>query len=294
MSDWVPASRRTRIYVKLASVFWSVGLVAGFLSKRPDDAYYGVAYGLLFALLIGSWVITLWSALHCRDRRLRTGWLLVAAGQILSLSTSLYMVALSVMSAHPKYDSAAPLLTIAFLMVGGGIAVGASSVGGTGERRVPMLQAAGLSLLMLVVMLGALIGPGPSMPFAVGPRDITGIMRLVIDCGFIFGVGVYAMLMQLRLPQGHRARSWMWVAASALVAAMGDVAAPLVDMGHGQVYPGLLWCLGDVLLAVAASLAADFELAERLAEPSELGVEDAAESVRFAEPSKRAVEPTEV
>jgi hypothetical protein len=263
MSDWVPASRRTRIYVVLASVFWSAGLVAGFLSKRPDDTFYSIAYGLLFALLIGSWVITLWSGFQCRNRRLRIGWLTVAAGQILSLSTSLYMVAASVVAAHPKYDGAAPLLTVAFFMVGGGVAIGATSVGGAGERRAPILQATAISVLMFAVMLGAMIGPGPNMPMAIGPRDITGIARLVIDCVFIFGVCVYATLMQLRLPDGHRARSWMWAAASALVAAMGDVAAPLVDMGHGQVYPGLMWCLGDVLLAIAASLAADFEIAAR-------------------------------
>lgn len=275
MSDWVPASRRTRLYVLMASVLFGAGMAAGFLSRTPDDAFYVASHGLLFALLLLSWGVTLWSGLRCRNPRLRAGWLLVAAGQILSLGTSFFMVAASYVSAHPKYDSAAPLLTIAFLTVGVGLAVGASSIDGVGERRVPFLQAVGLSLFMFVVMLGALIGPGPSMPFAIGPRDVPAIMRLALDCGFIFFVGAYATLLQLRLPDGHRARSWMWAAASALVAAMGDVSAPLADPGHGQIYAELMWCLGDVLLAVAASLAADFELARGPIRRGERTVEEA-------------------
>jgi hypothetical protein len=294
MSDWVPVSGRTKLYVWIASALWSVGLVAGFLSRKPDDAFYVIGHALLFVLLIGSWGITLWSGLRCRNPRLRIGWLLVAAGQILSLSTSFVMVAASYLSAIPKFDSAAPLLTVAFLTVGVGLTVAATSIDGVGGRWAPFLQAAGLSVFMFAVMLAALLGPGPTMPFAIGPRDVTAIMRLALDCGFIFGVGVYATLLQLRQEDGHRARSWMWAAASALVAAMGDVTAPLVDLGHGQIYPELLWCLGDVLLAVAACLAADFELAERSAKQGKRSVEEgvegvAAESAGFGKLAKRTV-----
>lgn len=287
MSDWVPISGRTKLYVWSVSALWLMALVAGFLSRKPDDAYYVFTHATLLVLLLESWGITLWSGLHCRNPRLRVGWLLVAAGQITSLGTSMVMVAASYTSAIPKYDSAAPMITVAFLLVGAGLTVGASSIDGAGERKTPLLQAAGLAALMFLVMLGALIGPSPTMPFSVGPRDVTAIMRLAIDCGFVFMVTTYATLMQLRREGGHRARAWMWAAASALVAAMGDVAAPIVDLGHGQIYPELLWCFGDVLLAIAAALTADFELAENPARP-ESALPAAAEPV---EQSAKAADP---
>lgn len=262
MNDWVPASRRTKVYVWTVGVLWAVAAVSGLSSQKTNDPLSSLSYALLFVMLVISWGITLWSALHCRNTRLRLGWLLVATGQILSLSTSLFMVVVAYLQPHQLYNGAAPLLTVAFLMVGLGLAVGVTSIGGNGERRAPFFQATVLSVFMFLVMTGALLAPGPTMPLAIGPRDLVAVFRLAIDCGVTFFAGAYATLLQLRLPDGHRARSWMWAAVSALVAAMGDVGAPLVDLGHGQIYPGLFWCLGDILLAVAASLAADFELAE--------------------------------
>jgi hypothetical protein len=273
VNDWVPASRRTRIYVFFAAVSLSLAAVLGLLSKSVSDPLDMASYALMFVMLIVSWVITLWSALHCRNRRLRLGWLLVATGQAASFGASLFMVVVAVSHPDRPYNPASPILTLAFSLVGVGLVVGATSVQGPGLRRRPFIQAAALSVFMFVVMLAALLAPGPTMPFSIGARDVSAIWRLAVDCGFIFMAGTYATLLQLRLPDGHRARSWMWAAASALIAAMGDVAAPLVDVGHGQIYPGLLWCLGDILLAAAATLAADFELAEAPdASPSELPV----------------------
>jgi hypothetical protein len=55
----------------------------------------------------------------------------------------------------------------------------------------------------------------------------------------------------------------MWASVGALLMCMGDVASPLVDLGHGQIYPTMMWCMGIILLTVSASLMADFERAER-------------------------------
>jgi uncharacterized membrane protein YhaH (DUF805 family) len=263
MNDWVPASGRTKAYVVFVSALLMGAGVTGHLSTRVNDTLYLVCHVLLFILLVVSFGVTLWSARQCHNPRLRLGWTLVAAGQITSMTTSLFMIVMSSLPSHPSFDGAAPMLTVAFLMVAGGLAVAATSVGGQGERRKPFLYAAALAIFMFLVMLGALLGPGPTMPFSVGPRDYVAVMRLAIDIGLILMVCTYATLLQLRLRDGHKARSWMWAAASALVAAMGDVGSPLVDLGLGQIYPELLWCLGDVLLAVAASLAADFDLAEQ-------------------------------
>jgi hypothetical protein len=198
------------------------------------------------------------------------------------------MVVMSTTPSHPPFDSAAPFLTVAFSLVGVGLWVGASSIRGEGERLMPFLQSMVLSAFMFAVMTAALLAPGPTMPMAVGPRDITAVSRLAIDCGFIFFAGAYAMLLQLRLEDGHRARLWMWAAISALVAAMGDVTAPLVDLGHGQIFAELLWCLGDVLLAVGACLAADFELARASADPAAGPAERPVElAERVAESARR-------
>ena len=279
MKDWVPASRRTQIYVWVAGALWTVAMATGLMSVKPNDTLDIVCHALLFVMLVMSWGITLWAALHCRNPRLRLGWLLIAFGQILSLSTSLFMTVMAFLQPSQPYDGAAPLLSVAFLMVGVGLAVGVTSIGGAGERLGPFLQSAALSIFMFGIMTAALLAPGPTMPFAIGPRDISAVMRLVIDCGVTFFAGTYATLLQLRLSDGHRARSWMWAAASALVAAMGDVGAPLVDLGHGQIYPALLWCLGDLLLAVAAALAADFELAEAPVESTARVTQRAMESL---------------
>lgn len=284
MNDWVPASRRTKTYVWIACSLWMVAAVAGILSEKSDDVLGVVCHGLLLVVLLLSWGITLWAALQCRNPRLRLGWLLVAGGQILSLGTY-FMVLTAYVQPNRPYDGAAPLLTVAFLMIGVGLAVGVASVGGSVERRTPLLQAVALAAFVFLLMTAALLAPGATMPFAIGPRDVVALFRLAIDCGITLLVSAYATLLQLRLPDGHRARSWMWAAASAMVAAMGDVGAPLVDLGHGQIYPGLLWCLGGVLLTLAAALAADFELAESPAEARQRVAKPAvALAGRIAEP----------
>jgi hypothetical protein len=267
VNDWVPTSRRTLRYTAVASLLWLGGYVAGMLSTGAGSAL-DVVSDVSFLAMIGLAMFTIgWSALQCTPRsRLRAGWLLVTAALLEGFVASAYLVTVAWHSPQYPFNGVAPGLTLAFLIGGLGLAIGASSIGRIGNRLVPFLQALGLSVLMFLVMVGALLAPGPTMPFAVGPRDVAAFWKLSIDCGLLLLPATYATLAQLRLPKGHRARAWMWVSAAALVLAMGDVGAPLVDLGPGQLYPIVLWGLGVVLIGVAASLLADFELAERAEE----------------------------
>lgn len=266
MNDWVPASRRTLWYAAVASLLWLVGYVAGILSTATGSAL-DIASDVSLLAMLGLAMSTIgWSALQCAPRsRLRVGWMLVTAGLLEGFVASAYLVVVAWHSPQSPFNGVAPVLTLAFLIGGSGLAIGASSVGRPGHRLVPLLQALGLSVLMFLVMVGALLAPGPTMPFAVGPRDVAAFWKLSIDCGVVLLPATYATLAQLRLPNGHRARAWMWVSSAALAFAMGDVGAPLVDLGSGQLYPIVLWGLGVVLVGVAASMMADFELAERTA-----------------------------
>jgi hypothetical protein len=264
VNDWVPTSRRTLLYVGVVSVLWLTGYTLGLFSDTPGGVPDVASDVSLLAMLCVATVMIGWSALRCaRGSRLRAGWLLVTAALLVGFASSANMVLTSWHSPQSPFNGVAPTLTLAFSIGGLGLAIGASSIGRAGNRLVPFLQALGLSVFMFLVMAGALLAPGPTMPFAVGPRDVLAFWRLAIDCGLLLLPTTYATLAQLRLPKGHRARAWMWASSAALVFAMGDVGAPLVDVGSGQLYPIVLWGLGIVLIGVAASLTADFELAER-------------------------------
>ncbi len=62
---------------------------------------------------------------------------------------------------------------------------------------------------------------------------------------------------QLKMAEPHRARASAWASMGALLVSMGDVVNPLVDLGHGQIYPVMLWSLALVLRTVLASLETD-------------------------------------
>ena len=286
MSDWVPASTRTVRYAVVASALWAAGVITGLMSLKSNDAFETVSELFLMAMLVVSISTVSWSAVKCSLRsRLGTGWMLVAIGLAVALVSTGYMLFLSRGSLHYQFNGADPTMTLGFLIGGVGLAVGASGVERVASRIRPLLQASALAVIVFLVMLAALLAPGPGMPFSVGPRDVPAVWRLAIDCGCLLLPAVYATLAQLRLSSAHRARAWMWAAAGALVLAMGDVGAPLVDLGHGQLYPTMLWCLGVILLAGAASMTADFELAEGAGPAEGVGPTEGAEKPLQPQPT---------
>ncbi len=264
MNDWVPASRRTLRYIGVASLLWVVGVTTGLVSQRINDVNDIVSDVTLLVMVIVSVAVAGWSAMQCQSGSLlRRGWLLTTLGLGVAFASVAYMVVRTWVSPQYLFNGAAPGVTAGFAIGGFGYAVGGFSVGRKGGRRAPFFQAMVLAAAVYAVMMGALLAPGPTMPFSVGPRDVAAAWRLAIDCGLLLFPAAYATLAQLRLPNGHRARGWMWASAGALVLAMGDVGAPLADLGDQQFYPVMLWCLGVILIAASASLTADFERAER-------------------------------
>jgi hypothetical protein len=264
VNDWVPASRRTLRYVGVASLLWVVGATTGLVSQRINDFNDIVSDVSLLAMVVLSVAVAGWSAMQCRRGSwLRRGWLLTTAGLGVAFASVAYMVVRTWISPQYLFNGAVPGVTAGFMIGGFGYAVAGFSIGKKRGRFRPFLQAAVLSAAVYLVMMGALLAPGPTMPFSVGPRDVIAAWRLAIDCGLLLFPAVYATLAQLRLPTGHRARGWMWASAGALVLAMGDVGAPLVSLGDQQFYPVMLWCLGVILISASASLTADFERADR-------------------------------
>jgi hypothetical protein len=263
MTDWVRVSWRTLGYAVVAIALWAVGTIAGLASTAVADTFDNICNVALLGMFGLSIAMLAWSALQCPPRSLlRRGWLIVAIG----FTTGFATVAVMLASAGPgeyTFTGASLGITVALVLGGLGLCVAAASTLGAPRRGWSLAGAAVLSTFVFIVMATALLAPGPAMPFSVGARDPQAIRRLLVDAWLMLFPVAFATLAQLRLPQAHRARAWMWASVGALLMCMGDVASPLVDLGHGQIYPTMMWCMGIILLTVSASLMADFERAER-------------------------------
>lgn len=266
MTDWVAISRRTVVYVMIAGILWLGGAWAGIVSAKTNDPYDLLCDVLLFSMFALSIAMIAYSATKCPSHSaLRLGWFIVAIAFTVAFGATGHAVLGNLHTPQINFNGDSFGITLGLAIAGCGLWVGASSVSPDQRNVKPLLQALGLCSFLFVVMAAALLAPGPSMPFSIGPRDGTGMGRLLIDFALLLLPTAYATLAQLRLPNAHRARAWMWASAGALMMVMADVVNPLVDQSHGQIYPIMLWCLGIIQLTVAALLTADFEIAEQSA-----------------------------
>lgn len=261
MTDWVAASRRTKHYIRFASALWVAGVAAGSLGSRAQDAASIVSALCFFVLGLLSVGVIVWASWRNASRPVaRAGWLVAGVGLLIALAGSPGWGVLTWFS-WTSVGGADPWITVGHVITGLGIIAVASSSTSANDRGRTWLWALGVSVGVLSIMLAALLAPGPGVPYSVGPRDVHAVWRLLIDCGSILLPMAYAVLAQLRGPEGHRARAWLWVAAAALVFSMGDVGLALLDHANTSLYPRALWELGTIFIAGAASLTADFERA---------------------------------
>lgn len=260
MTDWVRASWRTSTYAKAASVLWVVGVLAGSFSTRQSDAL-SIASGLSLTVLgLVSIALIAWAALSRVHQSVgRAGWLVLSTGLLIALAGSRGWGALAPWFTLSRFGWVDLWVTAGYVVTGLGMVVLAVSVGAADDWGRTALRALGVSLGVLVLMVAALLAPGPGVPYSVGALDVRAVWRLLIDCGLMLLPMAYAVLAQLRGPEGHRARVWLWIAAASLVFAMGDVGSALLDHAGAQLYPRALWDLGTVFIAAAASLMADIE-----------------------------------
>jgi hypothetical protein len=262
VTDWVKASSRTTWYVKGASALWAVGVLAGSLSSRASDAAFAASALCLLALALASIGMIVWVAWRHTHSLARAGWFTTGAGLLLALAGSPGLVVVAPWFPWASVGGTDSWLNAGYVVIGIGIVALAASVGAANDSGRNAFWAVGISLGVFAVMAAALLAPGPGVPYSVGAWDVRAVWRLMIGGALILLPMSYAVLTQLRRPDGHRARVWLWIAAAALVFAMGDVGAALLDHPGTLLYPRALWELGTVFIAAAASLAADYDRAE--------------------------------
>jgi hypothetical protein len=262
MNDWTPGSKRMIWSAVAALGAWLAGVLLGLMAVQVHASASSASATLLVCSLLISGPVLVWSALQLPRGPYRWTWGLIALGLVIdvfSLSASVVHNMLDPLSAGPFVGGVGTTL-LGYLPICVGVGLAVNSLWAIPNRRSAWLQATAISVGLLVAMAAALIAPGPAMPFSIGPRDVPGLVRMAIDVLLIFLPAAYCTIATLRLPHGHRARMWLWLAVGALLWTMSDVSAPLVDLGHGQVYPMMLWILGVHLMTMGASLAVDFEL----------------------------------
>jgi hypothetical protein len=266
-------------YAKVASALWAVGVIAGSFSARPLDAASVMSGVSLLLLGIASIVVIAWAASsHAHQPVARAGWLVLSTGLLIALAGNPGWSALAPWLFWSRFGDVNSWVTAGYVVAGIGMVVLAISVGGADDRGRTAFRALGIALGVLVIMVAALLAPGPGVPYSVGPLDVPAVWRLLIESGLMLLPMAYAVLTQLRGSEGHRARVWLWIAAASLVFAMGDVGSALLDHAGAQLYPRALWELGTIFIAAAALLAADFEGDKRV--EGEGGAEEAGTPLR--------------
>jgi hypothetical protein len=262
--DWVKPSRRTSAFVGVAMTLFAVGAMSGLLSGDVVSVFDYVCDAGLFSALMLSLGVTLWSAFQCDEASLlRRGWITVSVGYLVILAVGVSMALGSPRPPTFVFNGASPMFTVAMVVIGCGLWMCALSVGGGRSHRRELFEAASLASIVFLLMLFALMAPGPSMPFSIGPRDGGGVIRLLLDTYLLLLPMMYATVTQLSSARPYRVQAWVAASGGALMICMGDVANPLVDLGHGQIYSVVLWCLGFILLTAGACLIADSERAEK-------------------------------
>ena len=265
MSDWAEGSARMKWLAAAGMATW---LASGAFSLVASDTAVKPAFAsaVLFvsALLIAGLVVA-WSAMQSHRSAVHSAaWLLLGVGLLAQIVvfTATIVAAMAVDRSASPFGAALEPSVWGYPPVVGAMFMLAWSLRGVPKPGQALWRSLSLSLVIWSALLAALIAPGPSMPFSIGPRDTTAMIRLTVDMLFVFWPATYSVAATLQGPGGHRARSWMWVAIGALAWAMSDVGLPLVDLHHAQAYPLLLWALGVQIMAMGASLAVDLDIAE--------------------------------
>lgn len=188
-------------------------------------------------------------------------WWLLSAGLFIDVVAGCVVTASDLLWAGHLGPLTQPwlLLIAGQMLVGVAMLYSARQLRGTAVRGRPFLAACVLAAVIEVWYVGALIAPGPSMPFAIGALDQLGLVRITLITVFVLLPASYSTFVVLQWPGGQRARSWMWVSIAALVWGMAAVALPLVDEHTGTVYPLLLWVFAVQAASMGLSVAVDLE-----------------------------------
>ena len=271
MSDWVPASKRTRSVVTASIILWIVGAVSGLAASDSTQPLSRAAYMISVTVLFLAAIICIVSArlIGPADRGRRTIWTLMGAG----IGVEAIATAALVLSGRGLPGVVAGTTVNALtLMVGNvpvalGVFMAAASMWAAPNRRTVLMMSVSTALVVGGILSFAMVAPGPSMPFTVTAKDIACLVALAVDVLVFLLPSLYCTFASLALPHPQRARAWTWVSAGALMGCMADVVYPLVSRNHGDVYPTLLWCLGMLIVAGGASIAADIEQAVQHGDP---------------------------
>lgn len=264
MSDWVSGSSRMKWLAGVTMATWLVGVSLALVAPYGGTTTGAAAAVLTVCAFSISAPLTVWAAWKLRGAGwLRTVWVLVAAGLMVDVAGATLVILGRLLSgslASPFVGALAPTW-FGYPFIIAGATYAALSMRDIPHFALAFRRAAVLPVVLYALLLFAMIGPGPAMPFSIGPRDPSAILRLTIDLFLVFSPGVYCVAASLQLPEAHRARTWLWFSIGALMWAMADVVIPLVDTRFGPVYPLMLWALGLHLIAMAASLTVDFHRA---------------------------------
>jgi hypothetical protein len=262
MNDWISGSRRVQLTGAITIGLWLLGGIGVLISPRGASPL-GAAAGWLLALSLAvSGIVSVWSAVSVPRRTWITRfWWLVALGIAIDAAAGWRVLVRPIVSAGslgPFEDS------VRTLLIGSALICVALLYSCWSLRRTPgigvlVLAASGVALAIYACFIAALIAPGPSMPFSIGPYDTEGIIRITVDVWLLLLPAMVSVLAILRWPDGQRARPWMWVGIGALVWGMADAAFPLVSRPFGQIYPMMLWIFGVSVSAMGIALAADLE-----------------------------------
>jgi hypothetical protein len=260
VNDWAKVSRRTSRYLMLAGVLYAIGCMGAVTPSDQLTVYEYVSDASLLLLVAISIGLTLWAAWRATSiPRLRAGLAVLGVGETIGLIGGARMTFREWIAFSRSFTGASLWFTAAAIVIGAGLWIAASSV--PPAEKEWRSWAAGLTFagFTYVMMVVSFLAPGPSMPFSIGPRDGGALMRLAVDSFFVLTPAVVACARQLFGKSAHRVRVWVAAAGGGLLFCMGDAANPLVDLGHGQIYPTLTWVFGIILFGIAASLVADFE-----------------------------------
>lgn len=264
MSDWVSGSPRMKWIAGASMATWFAGVSLALFAPEGSTTAGAAAAVITICAFAISGSIVIWSAARLQGAGwLQRVWALIALG----LAVGTAGVALTIVSQLMAGSKASPFAGALSITAYGyppiilGAWYAAYSMRAIPDRRGALLRAGVLPVALYLLLLGAMLGPGPAMPFSIGPRDYSAIARLTVDLFLVFLPAVYCIAASLQLPHAHRARTWLWLAIGALMWSMADVVIPLVDTRYGPVYPLMLWALGLHLTAMGASLTVDFHQA---------------------------------
>jgi hypothetical protein len=264
MSDWVDGSSRMKWLAGVSMATWLAGVILALLAAEGRDPLSSSAAILIICAFSISGPVVVFSAWRLpAGGWLRTVWSLIALGltiKITLLVTSMLRNMFDPLSTGP-FQGGMDATVWGYVPIVAAVMIAVWRLHDIPEQRIAVVRAISMPVILYLAFLAALVAPGPAMPFEIGPRDVTGIVRLTVDMLLVFMPAVYCVAATIQSDEGHRARSWMWLAIGALMWAMADVVYPLVDLSYGQVYPILLWALGVHLIAMGASLTLDFEQA---------------------------------